>query len=179
MSDRAAFKATFAGLRSLADGDYRLSFDVPGHDIKNVMDILTHGGVPSAAKGTWFAIARLNNEREQDGVGVSPPNDTSFLMKTENHTEGAVRNPLAMRAALRCNDPEFRMFLEKKMTHMVPRGCHINTEKEAAMVVRSFCRVDSRSHIVPGSDAADRWENLDSQFVVWKNEARYVEAPRV
>ena len=168
MTDAAAFQATFAGLRSLADGDYRVSFDFPGEKLQQVVEVLAQGGKPSAAQGTWFAIARLN-------LGVSGTEKLSSNLQNDNGN-GAARNPLTQRAALLCNDPQFRLFLEKKFRGtMIPANCAVNTEKEAAMVVRSFCRVESRAHIVPGSEAADRWENLNSQFIVWKNAARYVE----
>ena len=70
--------------------------------------------------------------------------------------------PSRRQAAIACNDPLFRNFL--KHHGMLAE----DTTENAAVAVRLICDVVSRSDIVPGTYAGDKWDGLYSKFQAWK-----------
>jgi hypothetical protein len=68
----------------------------------------------------------------------------------------------AQQAAIRCNDPLFRAFLEWQFK------APMKGTETAAAFVRTYCGVSSRGEILPGTSAAREWKNLDQCFDDWK-----------
>lgn len=60
--------------------------------------------------------------------------------------------PLTQQAGIRCNDAAFQNWIGAK------------DAKEAAERVRSYCKVDSRRHVVRGTQAGEHWLHLDRDF---------------
>lgn len=82
---------------------------------------------------------------------------------------------LAQRAGILCTDPVFHKYLSEQ--HQVRMGMDERTNIElAAAFVRQFCKVESRSEITLGSEAATRIDLLESAFVCWRDLPDYIEA---
>lgn len=74
----------------------------------------------------------------------------------------AVEKRLTQQAGICCSDPVFRRFMVEEGKAYSP------DESEVTIAVRSYCGVSSRSEIIPGSPAADKWDRLWGRFQAWK-----------
>jgi hypothetical protein len=122
----------------------RLSIDVPAELAKQVIDAF---GWPTMAEPVPVAIARLN-------VGTQAQEPTE---KKRWH-----ELPPSQQAAIRCNEPAFTKFLEETKPQYGSLGEH-----EVAEVVRMLCGVDSRKDIRTGTQAAQKWFAIDSEYQAW------------
>ena len=173
----AAFTATFSDWKLVKTrGVVQLVFEVQIENADAAYKVM--GGMPHAAKERWFAIARLNDEREvmphsSGTVSISVVANKTQPDPVTDKPPGRARNPdkrLMTRAAILCTDPVFQQFL---LEHdMIPD----KNEEQAAIAVRLICGVDSRSKIVPHSAAAQKFDALYSRYSAWRTEPDVVPA---
>lgn len=71
-------------------------------------------------------------------------------------------NRLTRTAAILCTDPVFQTFL---FEHDMIDG---RSEEKAKLAIYFICHVKSRKEIIPGTPAADAWDDLYSKFIAWK-----------
>ncbi len=119
------------------------------------------GGMPNPAEEIWVAVARLdlkklrrNDKGETVSAGIAGP-----ASEATGRVPARVQNPYAKRAAILCNDIRFQKFLSERY------GIITGTDA-AAIKVRELCEVTSRSEILPGTAAADRFDILESAYRV-------------
>jgi len=75
---------------------------------------------------------------------------------------------LARQAGMCCSDKLFQAFLyEHDMLPEKPDDPK-QAEDAATLAVRLICGVESRADILPGTPAADQWDQLMSKFIAWK-----------
>ena len=108
--------------------------------------IASLGGEPSVEQDTWVAIARLNDAPAAQSAGAKWAPDKTFTTK---------------QVALTCKQEAFWRFLREERHS----DCH--DEEDAAMHVREFCDVRSRSEIETNPKARERWHLLYSAFDAW------------
>lgn len=165
----AAFKGTYADFKLIKTrGVVSISFEIPLKDVDLALRAL--GGMPDAAKEQWFGIAALDMTKLNAGVTVAPisPVEAAGLCGESPDRPHSPRKPvaaekrLAQQAGICASDPVFQRFL------MEDRQITGPTEDQAAEYVRAFCRVASRSEIIPGTEAAARWDRLHGKFLAWK-----------
>jgi hypothetical protein len=72
--------------------------------------------------------------------------------------------PYVEQAGILCNDPEFRKFLRAKCPPYILQREDLEPPKWAAHIVRHYCQVDSRTEILPGTEAENRWNLLVSSY---------------
>jgi hypothetical protein len=74
---------------------------------------------------------------------------------------------LTRQAAIVCTEPLFHAWLRE--TNSAWRIMNHGTDEDkAAAIVRARCNVKSRKEIVPGSTAADLWDEMYSKYTAWK-----------
>ncbi len=73
----------------------------------------------------------------------------------------------AAEAAMKCDDPVFKAFLEER--HGLERPL---TSDRAAQRLRSILNIRSRKELNESSDAAERWLDLRGAFEAWKRAGR-------
>lgn len=155
----AAFKATYSDFRLVKGRKIaQFIFEVPLEGADEALEIL--GGVPRPDREAWCAVARLQ------GSEVTPPATEDTVPSAQpapvpTPDKPARARPLAQRVGMRCNDPKFWAFLREQ------RGLIVQSDEHAANYVRSFCDVQSRSEIVPGTPAEQRWNLIESSFLAW------------
>lgn len=66
---------------------------------------------------------------------------------------------LPEKVGMRCNEGPFRVWIERQT------GRDDIGELEAAAWVRRECGVESRKHIIPGTEAAKKWLALETRFL--------------
>lgn len=112
------------------------------------------------------------------GAGSPIPVAVAKLVEPAPKTAGFVKNrrtfgdlPLAQQAAMRCQEPTFRLFLIE--TNRMDRN-GLQDDWDAAEAVRKHCGVKSRSDIGkdPGdgstNDSGFRWRSLDAEYFAWQ-----------
>jgi hypothetical protein len=158
-----AFKAAYSDWKLVKTrGVVQIVFEVPLAEADSAYELL--GGMPIVANERWFGIAAIKQEApaqpRQDSGSQSPP-------------DGARREKMdwrdmqpAAQAGIRCNEPAFRTFLMEEHSFR-PRQDHDSAD-EAAVFLRGFFGIKSRSEL--GTDARRRvlWKQMDDQFQAWK-----------
>lgn len=97
---------------------------------------------------------RTHGQRLALSVALIADDETQEKIKARRRDWNEL--PPATQAALRCDDPVFRKFLEfKKLTG------------EPAELVRNICGVASRSQISTDKEAMKKWLELDKDYQAW------------
>lgn len=174
----SAFSASYSEWRLVKTrGVVQLIFEVPLHQSDAAYHAL--GGMPDAAQERWFAIARLNEDRKEAMSDTHKKQTTDTPPRSDDlpvpdgasipdkpvrrRTPVAPEKRLAQRAALMCIDPVFQKYLCDNFDLV---NCN---EEGAANMIRQICDVESRSQILPGSPAANKFDRLYGQFIAWRN----------
>jgi hypothetical protein len=146
MSAPAAFQATIHSFRTVPSrGVVSITIEAPIEQHATIAAIAEHGA--------WVGVARIQNPA---GEQQEP--------KRKEYS-------LPQRVAMVCNEPAFWRFLVEHYIAIL--GFNITAaEKEiatdaAADAVRVICHVKSRSEILPGTEAAKRWDKLHAEYLLW------------
>jgi putative phage-type endonuclease len=88
--------------------------------------------------------------------------EASVLPKPEKERRRWDELPPSQQAAIRCGEPSFRKFLAEQTGAIAAW-----TMADAAVVVRHRCDVSTRAMIKPGTEAAQRWHDLEKEYQAW------------
>ena len=142
-----AFEGKKDGLVQKQNGDWVLRLTLQATDM--------HPRLVAAAMGTLYECALV--EKADNGEPV----DHVAIERSKWRDLGPTKQ-----AGIRCSDPVFWAFLseEKKITP------NVNDHEAAAQIVRTLCRVTSRSQLDKPGFQASRvlWYGLDQEFQAWK-----------
>lgn len=166
MTKPAAFQACFTDWKLIRGRKcVQIVFEVPIEAADEAYHVL--GGMPDPGASVWCAVARLR-EPGKDGDAVESPHiGQNTITQNESCTEkvegrAAPASRLTKQAAICCRDSRFRAFLQE---HNMLAG----TPEEAATAVKLICHVESRKQFVTGTPEGDRWEQLYSRYVTWRD----------
>lgn len=123
----------------------RLVIEIPIEQADQALRAL--GGVPQPHAPQWVGIAPIDMRKVED----KPKRKMNEL-------------PIPNQVALTCEREAFQRFLVEVLS--VSEGILGDTEKTAE-AVRWQCGVNSRSEIVQGSEAAEKWFRLKADFDLW------------
>lgn len=153
MAAPAAISATFSDFRIVKGRKVaQLVFEVPLESADAALETL--GGLPRPDREAHCGIARLAKKPETPA--------------RQERTTGPAPN-LAQRVAIKCQDADFRRYLAQRGRW---KGVLVLDTVSAAADVRDICGVSSRSEIVPGSEAARKWEALEAEYIAWRSGRR-------
>ena len=163
MTDAAVIPAAYVKLSTMVDGTIRVVIDVEPTNRDAAFALFDRPGAS-------LAIARLS-----DGAAV----EHDRKAQAQPPAEPLERKPLSLasKVALMCGQKTFQRFLAyerpntwRDATFSVNADEDLDTTgmKIAAEVVRKLCAVKSRSDIVPGSGAANRWRDLEADYHHWQ-----------
>ncbi len=157
----AAFKAVFVTCRQVRD-EVHFIFSVPAEYGTNMLERI--GGFPKPGESRWCAIARINQTEGKDGR--EPPAHEKVLDKPLEQTPPAgVHNPYSRRAGILATNQAFHRFAS---IDGVP-----DPSSYAASYIRLICGVKSRKDILPGTDAAEKFDRLATDFACWNEGPRH------
>ena len=161
----AAFRACYSDWKLIRTRKcVQLVFEVPLEESNLAYAAL--GGMPNSGAEVWCAIARL-----VDGRGTERETGEASRKAPVSRKPVAADKRLAQRAALICKEPLFQQWVSDQCAvGFVP------TEDYVADYVRNRCRVDSRSEIVPGTDAAIEFDKICAEYALWRYADEFVEA---
>ena len=151
MTKPLAICANLVDVRNIAAHKcVRLEIHVPVEQAGAVMEAF---GWPTMVSPVPVAIARLDPEK----AASAPPTPVDEVVKERRRFNTL---PLPQQVAMRCGEGAFRRFVaEEWPTH--PQ-C-----EDASEFVRRWCKVDSRSTILPGTPQADHWNRLHEKYLAW------------
>jgi len=124
----------------------------------------------------WFEDAEVDDRpewvRKRDALKADidrDPIDEPEDVITDELIEQAQREnetDTVKQAGIRCKDVRFQTFLAETNDgwKLMTTGTH---EQRATELVHSICGVKSRKDIVPGSEAAEHWHDLEGRFQAW------------
>ena len=154
-----------------ADGGINIGLAIHPHGIPQALI--------DAQLGDRFMVALVQiDEHEQP---VQQPKEDAHKQNPEpapalpQTPARARKSSPPQRCALLCFDPSFWAFLNKTYHSHMPAGCGIQDKDGAASLIRFLCDVDSRSEIIPGTPAFDKWDAILSRYVGWSAADQYVE----
>ena len=153
MSDEAAFKAMFVKCRQDRD-DALFMFTVPAEKATLYLDRI--GGFPKPGESRWCAIARINPTKEDN----PPELHKTSTRQTLEKEPARPHNPYSRRAGILATDTAFQTWID------TPSGCN-DRAAYAASYIRIKCGVTSRKDILPGTQAAELFDRLKTDFTSW------------
>jgi hypothetical protein len=115
-------------------------------------------GLPNPAQEAWVAIARL----VKGGIPEKPEGPSAASAGPIKPYRAFEDLPLPQQAAMRCQDLSFRDFIRGHF-----KKHNLQDAKDAAIFVREWCGVESRSHIRPDTPAGDKWGQLNNRYLLW------------
>jgi hypothetical protein len=143
MSARAAIKGTFSDFKLLRTRSVcQLIIEIPIEEADAALKAL--GGLPRSDSERWCAVALLDMRTPDDQGASRDP--------VQKHHRAFCDLPMPQQAGIRSEDLDFQIFISK-----TPAG---RESENAADAIRIFCGVGSRSEILPGTKAGERWIEL-------------------
>lgn len=172
MNTPAAFRACYSDWKLIRTRScVQVVFEVPLESADAAYAAL--GGMPNPAAEVWFGIARLKTDKVSDGAKEAATRpDKTDVAASRAHKPVDPSKRLAQRAGILSGNDLFHKWWNEN----APIGAGPITDKEeAANAIREYCRVESRADIIPGSEAATRFDLLESAFVCWRDRDQFVE----
>ncbi len=165
MKNAAAIAAQLVDIRNVGQHKcIKLTLHVPAEQAGLIMEAF---GWPTAVDPVPVAVARLVQPAGKE-VGVETTNMAQPALG--DVPARAPRNKLAQLAGMLAKTPLFQRYMEK----VVPGYVDVSDEM-AVEYIRGYCGVGSRSQILPGTFAADRFLKLYNDFVFWRDADKFVE----
>lgn len=175
MKNAAAFVATYSDWRLIKGRKVvQVVFELPLEAANEAYAAL--GGMPNPAAESWFAICRLVQTTGKEKAAPTieahqPEQPASVLTPSPVRVPTAYsRDKLPQLAGMLSQTPLFHRYLE--IVHDVEVGY---TEK-AASFIRSKCSVESRSQIIGGTPAGEKFLKIYDDFVLWRDSDSFLEA---
>lgn len=128
-------------------------------------------GWPTYTTPVPVALARLDLSKVSGVATLEGSANAPAVRKT-----AAPENRMKTRCAILCGDPAFWKFLNETYRKQFPQA-HVTDAEGAASLVRFLCDVKSRSEIMPGTRAAEKWDDILARFTIWEQADQYVEEP--
>lgn len=194
MNEHRVIQADYASWRPVSGRKVlQLVFEVPIEQTEQVMTML---GVPMPGESKWCAIALLESGGDANGNAAGrhrqtpkPSGNTAAevtqagsgqpSITADTATAGTLGTPakdrrpfaslpLSQQAALRCNDNEFKLFL------------NASNAEDAAVRVRKLCNVGSRAELDNPSEIAAReaWFGILDNYNAYLTDLQYASARR-
>jgi hypothetical protein len=163
MNKPAAIAGSYYNLRPIVGRKVcQVIIEIP---IEKMAEFIEAFGSP--CEEVWIAMARLNLKEVMPPAPTNQHTDTSPRSQEAAPQTGGARKPfnslpLPQQAALLCNDPVFRAFLNEEFAY----DCE--TENDAAEAVRELCEVTSRSELNHDAMAGKVFIRYREQFQAWK-----------
>ncbi len=151
--EAAAFKAMLVACRQVRD-DVHFILSVPAE--KGTEYLQRIGGFPKPGESRWVAIAQLKSTKEDQPQELHKERTRRTSLERQ---PARPHNPYSRRAGILACDPLFQAFIATPQVQ--------DKVAYAASYIRLYCKVTSRKDILPGSDAAEKFDGLLKDYTVW------------
>lgn len=161
MTAPAAISGDFATYKHIQGRKVlQLVIEVPAEMASAVFAAL---GTPGSGEGIPVALARLQTAPEPIAKPEAPKERRPFS-----------ELPYSQQAAMRCGEGEFSRFLADRYPKDWAVAVVTSEPEEpcAPIVVRDLCGVESRSSIIKGTPAGDKWDHIEAEYYAWQRGMR-------
>lgn len=177
MTKPAAITAQIVDMRNIGtQKSLRITLHIPQEEALKAIEAF---GWPTSVDPVPVAIAMLDlkevmsHTKARSGLHKPPP-DSEAPLAPGRAPRSFHEMSYAEQAGLCCNNPAFRKFLGIHSHRGGLPGMEPKDVDSAAKLVRAFCRVTSRAHILPGTEAEVIWRGLVSDYRAWLHEPEMV-----
>lgn len=184
MKPAAAFKGCYADWKLIKTrACVQVVLEIPLHEADAAYQAL--GGMPDPAAERWFGIARLDLSNVAGVPATSATRGADSDLGDPSVAAPRLRKPvapdkrLAQQAGIVCSDPMFWRYVEQRLRESGHRNASVTCNDLAASYVRWYCQVASRSEIKIGTPEGELWEELHSDFIIWRDAPDLAPDPRV
>ena len=172
MAKRAAISGVYSDLKTVKTRSVcQIVVEIPIERGKEIVDAF---GFPQPGSEIHVAIARLNGEAGSNNISAKAPSTEAPVSPTKRSFDEL---PYSQQAALKCQDAAFQKFIAERDPAFNVASVDIFTndpEERAkqitAKIVRRYCNVESRSEILPDTDAGERWNSLMDEYHLWQQD---------
>ncbi len=165
MKDAAAIAAQLVNMRNVGTHkSLQLTLHIPEEYALKAIEAF---GWPTMTNPVPVAVARLVQSTGKE-VGAETTNRAQPALG--DVPARAPRNKLAQLAGMLSKTPLFQRYMEKAIPGYVDVS-----EEMAVEYIRGYCGVESRSHILPGTPAEDKFLKLYNNFLFWRDADKFVE----
>ena len=176
MDNLSVIKASFADIQNIKSRSVMvLKIEVPSEMAKKALDTL---GYPLPGEEIPVAVARLSEEAKNGGTvsenrfateSESSSSDKGCDKAGQSNKQKWDEMPYPKRAAILSQNTSFSAFLKGADLGLDDLNITIaNHDSGVAQAIRDYCRVESRSHIKPDTEAAKRFDDLYQAFYLWE-----------
>jgi hypothetical protein len=153
MDKHAVLRGTFSDFKLIRGRKVaQLVIEVPLEQADAALQAL--GGIPNPADERWVAVARLNQQAKQ----ASQAEESDEAGRRRRFHE---MNPAAQ-IAMSCSSPSFREYLRDHKCGFLP------DDKDACdKWLKGYLGIQSKTEVVPGSEAFALWNDLRGSYEVW------------
>jgi len=127
-----AIPAASVGMRTMADGTLRMTFDIEPAHAKDAFSLFAAPGTPVAIAALQVGYAAAKEPEQKDSIG-----------------------PLCKWLVIRCGEPEFWEWLGHEWTNSP-----IESEAQASSEVKLMLEIDSRKELDTNPHAAESFHRL-------------------
>lgn len=157
MTDTAIIAGDFCTFRHVQGRKVlQIVIEVPAEAAGSVFAKL---GMPGSGEGIPVAVARLQTSPEP----IAKP-------EAQKERRPFSELPYSQQCALRCNEALFQSFCASYDPVLYQNHQKQGDEAPAlaADIIRRRCEVSSRSSIIKGTPAGDKWEALEAEYYAWQ-----------
>jgi hypothetical protein len=108
------------------------------------------------------AVVAAASAAKPDATGRPAPVEESRVFK-----RNWVDLPPQQQAGIVSNDPVFWEFLSTEKRARI-NGCHIRSADDAAIYIRNYCGVKSRTELASNDEARSEWRDLMHTYRAWQ-----------
>lgn len=159
MNRPAAFRGSYSDLKVVKSRSVvQVVVEIP---IEQSASFVAAFGMPQPGAEVPVALALL---KASPGADIGPGD--SHNTGQQSGEVGKSRTPWtkmlrSARAAIRCDDPKFQLWLSNR---------YPKATCDTAELVRQFCGVKSRADLNENREAAEKFDRLDTQFLMDTNQ---------
>jgi hypothetical protein len=121
--------------------------------------------------------ALLNTSAQDASISLNRLAEDRHQREECTVTEQAKGGPIARQAAMLCQDPAFRLYLDRRRRfkhgipeHLLPDGTH--NEQDARDWLCAACRIQSRAELDHNAAAAETLRGVQQHFYRWRAKRR-------
>lgn len=173
MTRNAAFQAVYTNFKTVPSRKVvQVTLEAPMEAGDSIIAIL---GMPNPEVSKWLGVALLKQipaPADASVVGGDTPVADGVHDPAPQQPESKSWREMshAQRAGILCNEPRFHEFLVSKYPLCktpYERSPAESAPHAAARILRDSCDVKSRSEILPGTEAAKVFEQIDGDYRAW------------
>lgn len=164
MKDAAVFQGSYTDLKFVKSRSVaQVIVELP---IERAADFVAAFGAPLPGAEIPVALARIAPAKP-----ASEPRNAPDKASEPKERRKFSAMALPAQAAMRCNEPEFRLFIGHRLYG--PACVTAVGPDRAAEEVREICGVTSRSQISDADESGERWRSLDREYLEWRHQVPY------